>query len=273
MYASSREISQELAGGLLGIRLSLQVPPCLRPIYGNLYKSLAVSHRLVRLRARAKGGGHWTIDYGPHRKLGAVCGNAALYYAVDKALVLELQRQCSELLFFHAAVLGSSRSVIAVLATSGGGKSTTSLAAIKAGLECFSDELAPIELDTLRVWPYPRALSLKSKPTLRYAHGLPHVHRIDQQWFVPLKPRLSPSHGSPIPLRALVILEQVSNDCSHATRLSGAQALAHVYSHCLNPLAHDNGGLSAVKRLLGALPCYRFSSASPTDTVAFLASL
>jgi hypothetical protein len=228
---------------------------------------------VLSLRARSKGGCHWVIDYGVYRKYARACGTAALHYTVDKALILELQRQHPELIFLHAAVLGDPTGAIAVLAASGVGKSTTSLAALQAGLRCYSDELAPLDLEKLCVWPYPRALSLKTRPDLRNFRGTPRIHRIGQQWFLPLDSSRAQARNRPVPLRALVILDRAGNEYSRIARLSGAKALANVYSHCLNPMAHDKGGLSAVRRLLDALPCYHFSSASPVDTVAFLHEL
>jgi len=263
----------KLIGSLLGIRLQLEIPACLQPLFSGLSSSFSASPHLLCLRARSRGGCHWVVDYGPCRKFGEACGHAALHYTVDKALILELQRRRSELLFLHAAVLGYSTGAIAILAASGTGKSTTSLAALQAGLRCYSDELAPIDLNKLSVWPYPRALSMKTRPNLCHIRGLPRVRSIGQQWFLPLD--LSHLHacGHPIPLRTLVILDQSSAGCSRTIKLSDAAALTNVYSHCLNPMAHDNGGLSAVRRLLDSIPCYQFSSASPMDTVAFLRQL
>lgn len=260
-------------GALLGIRLRLEIPACLHPLFSGLCGSFAVSPHLLTLRARSKGGCHWAVDYGPNRKFGEACGHAALHYTVDKALILELQHRHPELLFLHAAVLGDPTGAIAVLATSGVGKSTTSLAALQAGLRCYSDELAPLDLERLCVWPYPRALSLKTRPKQRNFRVTPRVHRIGQQWFLPLDSGRVHARDRPVPLRALVILDRVENACSRTVRASGAAALANVYSHCLNPMAHDKGGLPAVRRLLDALPCYHFSSASPMDTVAFLHEL
>jgi hypothetical protein len=266
----SGRVSSNLSGALLGIRLKLEIPACLQPLFSGLCGTFAVSPHVLCLRARPKGGCHWAVDYGPYNKFGEACGHEALHYTVDKALILELQHRRSDLLFLHAAVLGYSTGAIAVLAASGVGKSTTSLAALQAGLRCYSDELAPLDLERLCVWPYPRALSLKTRPNQRNFRGTPRVHRIGQQWFLPLDSSRVHARNHSIPLRALVILDRVGDECSRIARLSGAKALANVYSHCLNPMAHDNGGLSAVRRLLDALPCYHFSSASPMDTVAFL---
>jgi hypothetical protein len=173
----------------------------------------------------------------------------------------------------HAAVLGSSRGAIALLATSGGGKSTTSLAAIRAGLQCYSDELAPIDVDKLSVWPYRRALALKTPPRQARFRDKQRVYRIDGQWFLPLDPGSIALKGRPVPLRALVTLEQVENSHSRISEPSTAVALAKIYSNCLNPLSHPNGGLRAVRRLITKLPCYHISSTRPGETVALLQRL
>jgi hypothetical protein len=258
---------------LLGIRLGLEIPGCLEPCFSGATSRFVTSPERLCLRARPLGGRRWAVDYGPHRRFGEACGPAALYYRVDKALILELQRRRSDLLFLHAAVLGNSTGAIAVLATSGVGKSTTSLSALRARLACFSDELAPVDLETLRVWPYPRALALKRRPGRGELRAMGRTHRIGQQWFLPLETNRLPARGRPVPLRALVILNRGNDKCSRTFNLTGAAALANVYSHCLNPMAHEKGGLPAVKRLLDVLPCYHHASVSPEDSIELLQRL
>jgi hypothetical protein len=265
--------SSQLVGSLLGCQLRLEVPTCLEPLFTGVCGPPIISPRSLALRARHKGGVHWAVDYGPTRKFAEVSGLNSIHYALDKALIMELQRQRPDLLFMHAAVLGSSRGAIAVLAASGGGKSTTSLTAIQAGLRCYSDELAPIDVDKLCVWPYRRALALKTPPCSVRFRERQLAYRIDRQWFLPLDPGPITRQGRPIQLRALVMLEQVENAHSRIFTLSTAAALASVYSHCLNPFAHANGGLPEVRRLITELPCYRLSSTHPRETLALLQEL
>ncbi len=213
------------------------------------------------------------VEFGTGRHYAAAYGPAALHYALDKALILALQHRRPELLFMHAAVLGTATGAVAVLAASGGGKSTTSLAAYQAGVHCFSDELAPIDLQALQVWPYPRALALKRRPESIPSRLRQRMRQLDRQWFLPLDGTWKRLQNSPVPLRALVVLDKADGGTTRVGRLSGSTALANVYSHCLNPLAHANGGLPAVRNLLASLPCFRLVSTSPDATVAVLRTL
>ena len=55
-------------------------------------------------------------------------------------------------------------SVLGLVGESGCGKSSLAWALTRRGLGYFSDELAPIEVEGVRVLPFPRALRLKAAP-------------------------------------------------------------------------------------------------------------
>ncbi|MGF1613094.1 MAG: hypothetical protein ACFCVA_04045 [Gammaproteobacteria bacterium] len=200
-------------------------------------------------------------------------GLASLHYAIDKALTIGLQRRRPDLLFLHAAVIGQEEQVVAVLAPTGGGKSTTALAALEARLTIYSDELAPIDLETLRVWPYPRALVLKHRPSSMTVHGRLRAARLGERWYFPLHLGAWRPRSRRPRLNSLVILQTSHRTVTAMETIPPAHAMALVYSHCLNPLAHPRGGLPATRHLVSTLPCYRLESGDPSQAVVLIRRL
>ena len=93
--------------------------------------------------------------------------NGTFLALFDKDIAIELQKLRCDLFFVHAAVLTRGEAVMLV-AKPGGGKSTLTWALLHHGFGFLSDELAPVDLDTLEVHPYPRTLALKREPPGTY---------------------------------------------------------------------------------------------------------
>jgi hypothetical protein len=88
---------------------------------------------------------------------------------LKKELTIDLQKIRRELYFLHAASLSLAGQGLLIVAASGRGKSTTAWALLHHGFDYLSDELAPVDLGSLRVQPYPHALCLKKAPPLPYS--------------------------------------------------------------------------------------------------------
>jgi hypothetical protein len=88
---------------------------------------------------------------------------------LKKELTIDLQKIRRELYFLHAASLSLAGQGLLIVAASGRGKSTTAWALLHHGFDYLSDELAPVDLGSLRVQFYPHALCLKKAPTLPYS--------------------------------------------------------------------------------------------------------
>jgi hypothetical protein len=196
-----------------------------------------------------------------------------LHYAIDKALTLGLQRLRPDLLFLHAAVFANSEYAVALLGRQGAGKSTTTLAALDAGVRCFSDESAPIDPKTLQVWPYARALVLKHRPLRMSTRSRLQATNLGRRWYLPLQARAGCRSAEPRPLKALLVLERSDRNTTALEVLDPTRALTQIYSHCLNPLAHPRGGLPAAHGLASTLPCYRLESSDPELAVGLIRQL
>lgn len=103
----------------------------------------------------------------PGRKALTAPDDGTFLALFDEDIAIELQKLRRELYFVHAAVLSRGEAVMLV-AKPGGGKSTLTWALLHHGFGFLSDELAPVDLDTLEVHPYPRTLALKREPPGTY---------------------------------------------------------------------------------------------------------
>ena len=168
-----------------------------------------------------------------------------LLYHLEKVLTIDAQVQRSDLFFLHSAVLGYRNTAFLLVASSGSGKSTTAWALANRGFGYLSDELAPIDLTSFTVEPYPHALCLKSRP--------PAPFEIPRDAIVTSRTLHIPTTSipdvvrQPMPLRAVFF-----NRFDHAAAtprvspLGRGETSALLYSHALNPLAHDQAGLRGV---------------------------
>jgi hypothetical protein len=189
-----------------------------------------------------------------------------LSFALEKDLTVELQLRRPELLFLHAAAIEWQGFVVLLAAASKSGKSTTAWALLHHGFRFLSDELAPIDLTTMNVLPFPHALCLKHEPAAPYAlpaSALHHGARIH----VPTNALPGPTVTAPGPLAAAFLLSYQSDlDQPELRPLGAAEASARLYVTALNPLAHANQGLDAVVRIAESVPCFALASAGLAPT-------
>jgi hypothetical protein len=171
-----------------------------------------------------------------------------LLFQLEKEITIEIQKRRPDLYFLHAAVLDYNDLGLLLVANSGGGKSTTTWALLHHGFRYLSDELAPIDLKTLEVFPYAHALSVKRDPPSPY--GIPNkAIRTSRTVHIPVSalPGGSRSKGAPTCLGAIFFVSYRPDLKSpHATPISRTEAAARLFANALNPLAHRGEGLDGV---------------------------
>jgi hypothetical protein len=138
------------------------------------------------------------------------------------------------------------------------------------GWRYLSDELAPIDLNTMLVRAYPRALGLKRRPPADYP--LPATAMETPRTFhVPVDslPRVSPMELCP--LAAAYFLKYCPEDSEPSIRPMGvAEAAARLYANSLNQLAHANAGLPAAAEITKSIPCFALRSSDLAATCALI---
>ena len=177
-------------------------------------------------------------------------------YFFEKDLTIELQRQRSDLYFIHAAAVESDGSIAMLVAPSGTGKSTTAYGLLHDGFRYLSDELAPVDLQTMAVQPYPHALCLKSEPPAPYR--LPAATlRTGATLHIPVAALPSATLREPVPLGAIFFLGRDGNSDTTIQRIDAGEAAARLYANALNNLAHGGEGLDAAIHLTSRTPSFR----------------
>ena len=187
-------------------------------------------------------------------------GREELLPMFDDDLVIALQEKRSELFFLHSAVLEINGRAVLFPADSGSGKSTLAWVFTQHGFRYLSDELAPIDLDSLEVHPFPRALTLKAAPPEPYP--LPEsAIRSGRFIHVPCDILPGKIQISPLPVAAVFFPDyEPAGDTAELRLISKGRAAARIYAASLNALAHPASGLKAAASIATSVPCYELAT-------------
>lgn len=193
-----------------------------------------------------------------------------LLYLLEKDITIELQKRRPELFFLHSAALDWHGKAYLLAAETGGGKSTTTWALLHHEFQYLTDELSPVDLSSMRVFPYPHALCLKRLPPGPYPLPADAVH-LGRTIHVPTRSFPSRAISAPLPLGAAFLLKYCPElDVPNLHAIGPAEASARLYVNTLNALAHPNHGLDAVTRIAEHVPCFAVSSAQLPATCALI---
>ena len=196
-----------------------------------------------------------------------------LLYLLEKDWTIEFQRLRHDLYFIHGAALELNGNAMLLVAPSGQGKSTTTWGLLHHGFGYLSDELAPTDLETMQVQPYPHALCLKKEPPSAYPLP-PQVARTRRTLHVPASALPGAAVKQPVPIRTLIFLEYCPNEESapELVPISKGEAAARLYTQALNPLAHEDDGLRGALAISRAAGCYALRSADLRLTCELMTS-
>jgi hypothetical protein len=189
---------------------------------------------------------------------------------LDEDVAIELQKLRADLYFIHAAVLKRADAAVMLVAQSGGGKSTLCWALLHHGFRYLSDELGPVDLETLNVYPFPRALVLKAGPPTAYPLP-PKTVRTSRTLHVTAADIPGGIIRGPVPLSTVFFLTYDPDaPAPSVRRLSSGEAAARLYANALNPLAHAGEGLDGAIRLATKSRCFELTTAELAPTCALL---
>ena len=215
----------------------------------------------LRYEVRRRGNGsRFCLVRQGHQSISAA-GEGELLFLLEKELTIELQKIRRELYFLHAAALSLAGRGLLIAAASGTGKSTTAWGLLHHGFDYLSDELAPIDLSSLRLQPYPHALCLKKEPPPPYF--LPaRILRTSSTLHVPVAQLPNSAVPQPPALSAIFFLEYCPELKIPIARMVGkAEAAARLFVNALNPLAHEQDGLAGAAVIARRVPSFHLKSA------------
>lgn len=205
----------------------------------------------------------WSVAHGNSR---AVCsGLADLIYVVEKTLTIELQRHRPELFFLHAAVVSAKGRCVVIAGESGAGKSTLCWDLCNAGFKYLSDELAPVNLDTMQVEAYPHAICLKR--ITEHMPALPgETIRTGSTMHIPVEAIPGGFERTPSDIDAIIFLKHSDGDTvPRLAEMAKSEAAARFYANGLNQLAHERDGLKAAARLAATGSCFTLARGNLGD--------
>lgn len=197
---------------------------------------------------------------------------ADLLFRLEKDITVELQRKRSDHLFLHSAALAWKGKACLLAADSGSGKSLTTWALLHHGFEYLSDELSPIDLESLRVAPYPHALCLKQPPPASYPLPQLATH-LGRTIHVPANLLPGTIVTEPLPVGAVFLLRYRPDLPAPQLRpLGPAESAARLYLTALNALSHPHRGLDAVLRIAEHIPVFAVASGNLPTTCDLIRS-
>jgi hypothetical protein len=195
-----------------------------------------------------------------------------LLYLIEKDITVELQKRRSDLFFLHSAAIDWQGKACLFAAEPGSGKSTTTWALLHHEFRYLSDELSPIDLETMRVFPYPHALCLKQRPPQSYPLPLEAID-LGRTIHVPAQSLPGAVTSESCALGAVFLVKYHPElNAPQVRRISPAEASARLYVNTLNALAHNNRGLDAVVQIAEHVPCFTVSSAELQATAMMIRS-
>jgi len=191
-------------------------------------------------------------------------------FQFEKDMTIELQKIRRDLYFLHAAALEFDGQSILLVAASGVGKSTTTWGLLHHGFRYLSDELAPVSLERMEVYPYPQAICFKKEPSRPYL--LPHrTIYTSRTKHVPTELLPSEAAIEPGALTAIFLLRQSSLSSAPTIRpITKGEAAARLYANALNALAHYGHGLDGAIEIAKRNFCFELTIGDLHATCALL---
>jgi hypothetical protein len=239
-------------------------------IYSHLVGRPATPDVVYRVsRERHKGASILCLARGGQQTLNA-SDDGEFLFLFEKDMTIELQKLRHDLYFVHSAVLECRGQAFLLVGASGSGKSTTTWALLHHGFGYCSDELAPLDLQTLNVHPYPHALCLKAPPPTPYLLPGKTVYT-SRSLHVPVEDLPSTVSTRPTPLRAIFFSQYRPEAPGPVLRpISRAEAATRLFANTLNALAHPGDGLDGAIAIVQRTPCFELFTATLPETCALV---
>lgn len=191
-------------------------------------------------------------------------------YAVNR--VLRLQR---ELLFFHAASIGIAGRGAMIVGPKASGKTTTSMTLAARGCDFFGDEMAAINHTTKVMFPFRRAVSIRTGPRARRVeeHLAQRPYPVEkfpdggERTLVNVGDLFPEAGAAPATLACVLFLRQFAERPKVESFSFGME-----HFRMLSPLACSMWGVPAgvrmmdLSRLLRGVQCYFLDPGQPEET-------
>jgi hypothetical protein len=187
-----------------------------------------------------------------------------------------LFRSVRDFLLIHAGVVGTPTSATVVLPGGTGlGKSTLVAALLVRGFTYLSDELAPLDPVSARVYPYHRPIALKSV-SLPLLQGLTDRVVFSPTADGPGRPYLRPqdigaSVGNPGPVASVVFPSTDRDGRPRLVPIPAAETLRRLAENSVNLGVYQDRGLTLLSRILRTAETFELQGGTPEQRAELLA--
>jgi len=194
--------------------------------------------------------------------------------ALEESVMQEVMRQAPEMAFIHAAVLARGGRAVLFPGRSGAGKSTLALALAKRNWTYLSDEIAPVEMQDLRVHPFPRGIKLRPEgvglfPFLRDQASLAG----GQRQYLRLRESSLTLAASPHEVSCLIFPEYRPGTRPRLTPLGKGMAASLLARCCLSFNWNNGETLYFLERLVKRADCFRLEVGEIGESCALVENL
>jgi hypothetical protein len=190
-------------------------------------------------------------------------------FQFEKDMTVQLQKLRHELYFLHGAALEFAGRSILLVAASGVGKSTTTWGLLHHGFRYLSDELAPVRLESMEVYPYPHAICFKKAPPKPYYLPDRTIYT-SRTMHVPAEILPGETTNDPIPLVAIFFLRQSCLSAPTVKSITKGEAAARLFANALNALAHEGDGIDGAIEIARRSLCFELAIGDPFATCALV---
>lgn len=189
----------------------------------------------------------------------------------------EALRRTDDFLLIHAgAAAGSGGAGVLLPGASGSGKTTLVAGLVRDGFSYLSDEAGVIDPATGRLFPYPRAITLK---TGSFTH-FPELAAAGEdfspsraEWHVRPEDLGSTAPGKPCEIRFVVAIRYVPETATSLTSISKAAGVMEVATNSMNLTLFGGHGLRALEGALRHARCFRLVSGDLPSAVHAVSDL
>jgi hypothetical protein len=210
-----------------------------------------------------EGSSGWMLT-GPVETVSDLEGEEVLPWLLTM-LFSELCKRQPHHLLLHAATLCREGRLLLLPGESAFGKSTLAAALATHGWELYSDELAPLNPETLKVAPFPLPIGIKSRSLLALQSYCPDLtdqaacRRADGQlarYLAPPQIPLADPNANPAPVAALIFPRYRAETATCLARLTPLQALERLAQTGSSERSLRSNDVEALLALAGQRPCW-----------------
>ena len=201
-----------------------------------------------------------------------------LFERLEWTILLKLLQNLSGFLQLHAAGLVIDERALLLIGPSGSGKTTLTLSMLLNGWKCLSDEIALIESELLKIWPFPRAFHVYPE-TLNLFPGLKHLDSEKSFADSSGKKRLDPVNvkeswsAAPAKPAWLIFPSYTPGGANKLIPIGETEALSLMIDQTINFAEYENRGLDILIQLIRTCECYKLISGDVNCACSLISDL